>query len=196
MFQLWLFAEAIFQQRPFFASNLCEISTLCIFVDCDFGFFHSCVPAMVLRSWNLMLRFFKLFLRPRAQLPLSMSFCVPHLKGFRVALDVPPMVPVIVCDSGFIFVTGLLTLLPVRLVEHERARQAEIGIFELFKVSGFLSCLALITSSMLAFSFLDPNLQTHVEGAPFNLDSSGVSMVFSCSTVACCLAPLQEESSS
>ena len=45
------------------------------------------------------------------------------------------------------------------LVEHEHARQAEMGIFELFKVS---------------FSFLCPTLQMHVEGAPFNLDSSGV----------------------
>ena len=42
--------------------------------------------------------------------------------------------------------TGLLTLLPVSLVEHERARQAEFGIFELFKESGFLSCLALVAS--------------------------------------------------
>ena len=36
---------------------------------------------------------------------------------------------------------------------------------------------------MIAFSFLCPTLQTHVQGAPFNLDSSVVSMVF-CSTVA------------
>ena len=65
---------------------------------------------------------------------------------------------------------------------HEHARQAEIGIFELFKVSGFISYLPLITSPMLAFSFLCSTL--HVEGAPFNLDSSGVSRVLSCSTVA------------
>ena len=32
---------------------------------------------------------------------------------------------------------------------------------------------------MIAFSLLRPTLQTHVEGAPVNLDSSGVSMVFS-----------------
>ena len=83
-----------------------------------------------------------------------------------------------------IFVTGLLTLLPVSLVEHEHARQAEIGILELLQVSGFTSCLALITSTMIAFSFLGPML--HVEGAPFNLDSSGVTIVLSCSTVACC----------
>ena len=70
------------------------------------------------------------------------------------------------------------------LVEHEHARQAEIGIFELSKVSGFVSCLALITSAMIAFSLLGPTLQTHVEGI---LNSSGVSMVFSCSTVVCCL---------
>ena len=30
---------------------------------------------------------------------------------------------------------------------------------------------------MIAFSLLYPTLQTHVEGAPFNLDSSGFSMV-------------------
>ena len=59
-------------------------------------------------------------------------------------------------------------------------RQAAIGIFELLQVSGFLSCLDV---SMIAFSFPCPTLQTHVEGAPFNLDSSGFRMVFSCSTV-------------
>ena len=69
------------------------------------------------------------------------------------------------------------------LVEHEHARQAEIGIFEFFEVSGFHSCLDI---PMIAFSFLFPTLQTHLEGAPFNLDSSVVSMVF-CSTVACCV---------
>jgi len=89
-----------------------------------------------------------------------------------------------VATSVLIFVTGLLTLIPVSLVEHEHARQAEIGIFELLQLPGIVSCLALITSPMIAFSFLGPTLQTHVEGAPFNLDSSGVSMVFSCSTVA------------
>ena len=34
-------------------------------------------------------------------------------------------------------------------------------VFELFKVSGFLSCLALVVSPMHAFSLLDPTLQTH-----------------------------------
>ena len=40
-------------------------------------------------------------------------------------------------------------------------------------------------NALIAFSYLCPTL--HVEGAPFNLDITGVSMVFSCSTVACCL---------
>ena len=35
---------------------------------------------------------------------------------------------------------------------------------------------------MIAFSFLCPTLQTHVEGAHFNLDSSRFCIVFSCST--------------
>ena len=74
---------------------------------------------------------------------------------------------------------------PLSLIAHEHARQAEIGIFELLQVSGFISYLPLITSLMLAFSFLCSTL--HVDGAPFNLDRSGFSMVFSCSTVACCL---------
>jgi len=89
-----------------------------------------------------------------------------------------------VATSAFTFVTMLLTLKPVSLVEHEHARQAQIGIFELLTVPGICSCLALITSPMIAFSFMGPTLQTHVQGSPFNLDSSGVSMVFSCSTVA------------
>ena len=36
-----------------------------------------------------------------------------------------------------------------------------------------------------SFRASDQRPTLHVEGAPFNLDSSGVSMVFSCSTVAC-----------
>ena len=86
--------------------------------------------------------------------------------------------------SPITLVTVLLTLKPVSLVEHEHAMQAEIGIFELSKVPGMVSCLALITSPMITFSFMGPALQTHVGGAPINVDTSGVSMVFSCSTVA------------
>ena len=62
-----------------------------------------------------------------------------------------------------------------------------IGIFVLLQVSGFVSCLAL-TNVLHELSF--PSLQTHVEGAPFNLfnlDGAGVSMVFSSLTMACCL---------
>ena len=44
----------------------------------------------------------------------------------------------------------------------------------LFIVSGFISCL---DASMTVSLFLCPTLQTHVDGAPFNLDSSGVNMV-------------------
>ena len=42
-------------------------------------------------------------------------------------------------------------------IEHEHARQAEFGIFELFK----------ITSPMTAFSFLCPTLQTHGQPGQF-----------------------------
>ena len=88
-----------------------------------------------------------------------------------------------VAISPLAFVTVLLTLTTVSLVEHEHARQDETGILELLKVPGMVSCLTLIMSPMIAFSFLGSTLQTHVEGAPFNLYSSGVSRVFSCSTV-------------
>ena len=57
-----------------------------------------------------------------------------------------------VFTSALTFVTMLLALKPVSLVEHEHARQAEIGIFELLKVSGMASGLALITSPMVVFS--------------------------------------------
>ena len=39
-----------------------------------------------------------------------------------------------------------------------------------------VSCLTLITSPMITFSFVGPTLQTHVEGASLYLNSSGVSM--------------------
>ena len=51
-----------------------------------------------------------------------------------------------VATSALTFVTVLLTLKPVSLVEHEHARLAETGIFEFLKVPGMVSCLALITS--------------------------------------------------
>ena len=40
------------------------------------------------------------FLRPRAQLQLSTSICVPHLEGIRGAFDVPPLVPHIICEMS------------------------------------------------------------------------------------------------
>ena len=70
------------------------------------------------------------------------------------------------------------------LVGHDQARQAEIEIFQFLKVPGMVSCLTLTTPPVITFSFMGPTLQTHVQGAPFNRDSSGVSVVFSCSTVA------------
>ena len=39
-----------------------------------------------------------------------------------------------------------------------------------------------LSDPLAAMSYSCPTLQTHVEGAPFNLDSSGVSMVFLCSS--------------
>ena len=42
----------------------------------------------------------------------------------------------------------------LNLIEHVHANQAEIGIFELFQMSGFISCLALTNIPMIAFSFL------------------------------------------
>ena len=51
-------------------------------------------------------------------------------------------------------------------------KQAKIGIFEFSTVSVFISCLAAIAFSMIAFSFLCRTLQTHVVVRPstFNLD--------------------------
>lgn len=82
-----------------------------------------------------------------------------------------------------IVLVALLTLCPTKLVEHDHAKKSEIGIWEILKTPGICACLALITAPMIAFSFLGPCLQSHVEGAPFLLNSSGVGLVFSCSTV-------------
>ena len=63
--------------------------------------FHSVVPAVVLqRLWSQASMFSELFLRPRAQLQLSTSICVPHLEGIRGAFDVPPLVPHIICEMS------------------------------------------------------------------------------------------------
>ena len=68
-----------------------------------------------------------------------------------------------VATSALTFVTVLLTLKPVCLVDHEHARQAEIGIFELLQVPGMVLCLTLSTFPRIAFTW---------------------KVVFSCSTVA------------
>ena len=81
------------------------------------------------------------------------------------------------CSQMFHFSDSLSAIsgsaMTLSLVKHEHARQAEIGIFELLQVSGFISCLALITSSMIAFSFLGPVADARGRCA-FNLWSSPV----------------------
>ena len=54
----------------------------------------------------------------------------------------------------------LLSLKPVSLVDHEHARQARVGIFELLKVPGMASDLALITSLHARLLSMGPTLQT------------------------------------
>ena len=81
-------------------------------------------------------------------------------------------------DSIAVFSGFAVTL---SLVEHEHSRQAEIGIFELFKVSGFISLNVSLDCLLIPVS------DAADARGRCNLDRSGFSMVFSCSTVACCL---------